>query len=283
MTIAVTGPSGFLGNALLPLLEKAGHKIIRVDRRNGYNITDWKNIQSLNGFDTIIHMAAQSYVPDAYADPRAFYDTNVNGTLNMLELARLNKARFIFISSYVYGHPDYMPIDEKHPVRAVNPYGESKVIAESLCSAYHRDFALNVTIFRPFNIYGHGQPAHFLIPKIIQQITEGQKVELFDPRPKRDYIYVDDVAAALLAGVEKSLDGVNIFNIGSGKSHSIPDVIELVEGIVNRKVEVIYLNKFRPDDIMDTICDNSHAKELLNWEPTITLAAGLKEMVEQYK
>jgi nucleoside-diphosphate-sugar epimerase len=142
---------------------------------------------------------------------------------------------------------------------------------------------MNVTIFRPFNIYGHGQPASFLIPKIIRQIAADETVELFDPRPKRDYVYVKDVAKALVAGIEKSTEGLNIFNLGSGISHSIPEVIEILEGIFEKKVEVVYLNKFRPDDIMDTICDNSNAKRLLNWAPAITFAAGLKEMVQQYK
>ncbi len=278
MTIILTGASGFLGAALVPLLENAGHALIAVERKAGLDILDWSKINALPACDRVIHLAAQSYVPDAYTHPRDFYETNVTGTLNMLELARVRQAGFIFISSYVYGHPKYLPIDEIHEIAAVNPYAQSKIMGEELCRAYHRDFGLDVTVFRPFNIYGIGQKDHFLLPKILKQAAEGGMITLFDPRPKRDYVEVRDVARAILAAVERPVSGYEVFNIGSGASYSIEEVVDLVRPCYPAPLKTEYLNNFRPDEILDTICDYSKARKLLNWKPEISLEDGLRQM-----
>lgn len=279
MRIAVTGTSGFLGSVVVPLLEHAGHEIVSINRKEGMDITDWQAVKMIKDFDVLIHLAAQSYVPDAYTDPHSFYNTNVSGTLNMLELARLNKARFIYISSYVYGHPQYLPIDELHPLEAVNPYGQSKLTGEDLCKAYYRDFKLDTTIFRPFNIYGAGQGIHFLIPKIISLVKADKVVELFDPRPKRDYVHVKDVAKAILLAVEKNATGFEVFNLGGGISYSPQEVITMLETMIGKKIAVSYLNKHRPNEIMDTLCNNAKAKKYLGWEPCMSFYTGLQEML----
>ena len=281
MRIAVTGASGFLGNALLPMLRAAGHTIIPIERKTGFDIRDWGQISLVPPFDLMIHMAAQSFVPDAYKDPRSFYETNVTGTLNALEITRVHGARFIFISSYVYGHPKYMPIDEAHEVAAVNPYGQSKILGEDLCKGYSRDFGMDVIIFRPFNIYGKGQKPEFLLPKILLQAAAGGTIELFDPRPKRDYVEVHDMARAIMAGVDHQPKGCEVFNIGSGESFSTDDVMAKVQTVFNRNIEVKYLNRYRPDEIMDTVCDWSKAHRILGWQPSISLEDGLREMANE--
>ena len=200
MRVAVTGSGGFLGKHLINQLNSSGHDIIEVDLIKGFDITDWESISSISGFDVLVHLAALSFVPKAFENPAEFYRTNVIGTLNALELCRLNNARIIFTSSYVYGAPDYLPIDERHPLKAFNPYAQSKLMGEDLCKAYHRDFDVPVCIFRPFNIYGSGQASHFLIPLILNQAKVG-KVQLKDPRPKRDFIHINDVVSAYLKAV----------------------------------------------------------------------------------
>ena len=163
MKILVTGFSGFIGTYLVEKLKQYNHELILLDISNGVDICDWKQIKQYNNIDVIIHLANLSFVPASYSDPQNFYTTNYLSTLNMLELCRKNNARLIFFSSYVYGQPQYQPIDEVHPIQAFNPYAQTKVICESLCEGYFRDFGVPITIFRPFNIYGIGQHPDFYI------------------------------------------------------------------------------------------------------------------------
>jgi UDP-glucose 4-epimerase len=202
------------------------------------------------------------------------------GTLNVLELCRVRKSRLIFFSSYLYGHPEYQPIDEIHPISPFNPYAQSKILAEELCKAYSRDFQVPVVIFRPFNIYGPGQNNHFLIPSIILQFKTG-KVELKDPRPKRDFIYISDVVEACVAALNYNQTNFEIFNIGYGKSYAISDVIDIIKFILKCDCEIKYSNEIRENEVLDTICDNSKALLLLKWSPASSLEHGLKAMIEK--
>ena len=161
MKILITGFSGFIGKYLIELLKQTTHELILLDISNGFDICDWEQIKHFVGLDAIIHLANLSFVPASYEQPKKFYESNYLSTLNMLELCRINHAKMIFFSSYVYGHPQYQPIDENHPIQAFNPYAQTKVICESLCEGYNRDFHIPVTIFRPFNIYGKGQNPDF--------------------------------------------------------------------------------------------------------------------------
>ena len=164
MKLAITGCNGFIGSHLVKRLLKDGHDLIKIDFNYGYDLTDWSSLQSLEKFDVLFHLAAKSYVPESYDNPQPFYYTNIVGTLNALELCRLHNAKMIYTSSYVYGQPKYLPIDEEHLVIPFNPYAQSKIIGEDLCKAYHRDFGLNVLTIRPFNIYGTGQSGRLYYP-----------------------------------------------------------------------------------------------------------------------
>ncbi len=137
-------------------------------------------------------------------------------------------------------------------------------------------------VFRPFNIYGIDQHADFLIPSIISQCKSGF-VHLKDPRPKRDFIYIDDVVEACVATLNYETTKFEIFNLGSGKSHSIQEIIDTVKCITQEKIEVNYSNEFRENEILDTICDSSKANHLLNWLPKISLEQGLKMILKQEK
>jgi nucleoside-diphosphate-sugar epimerase len=280
MRVAVTGSGGFLGKHLINQLNSSGHDIIEVDLIKGFDITDWESISSISGFDVLVHLAALSFVPKAFENPAEFYRTNVIGTVNALELCRLNNARIIFTSSYVYGDPDYLPIDEGHPLKAFNPYAQSKLMGEDLCKAYHRDFDVPVCIFRPFNIYGSGQASHFLIPLILNQAKVGM-VQLKDPRPKRDFIHINDVVSAYVKAVELNFQNAETYNLGSGTSTSIGDIIEILKELSEEDIQVEFTNEHRKNEVLETVADISLAKEILKWKPKIVFRNGISELLKE--
>jgi UDP-glucose 4-epimerase len=280
MKILVTGFSGFIGTYLIEKLNKTNHELILMDIANGFDICKWDQVKHIENVDVIIHLANLSFVPASYEQPKRFYETNYLSTLNMLELCRINGAKLIYFSSYMYGHPQYQPIDEKHPIQAFNPYSQTKVICESLCEGYNRDFNVPITIFRPFNIYGRGQNPDFLIPTIIQQAQNG-KIVIKDDRPKRDYIHVEDIIEAIISAIntQDTRNQINKYNLGTGISYSVKEIVEMVRSLFNFEIEYHCTNDFRQNDIMDTIADISKIKTELGWQPTISILDGLKKMI----
>jgi len=274
ITVAVTGSKGFVGSALTKRLKKLDIKVIEVDLVFGYDITNSNSLSNIGNFDFLIHLAAKSFVPDSYEDPLSFYKTNIIGTLNVLELCRKNKAKIIFTSSYVYGVPEYLPIDENHPLKAFNPYAQSKLIGEDLCRAYERDFEISYTIFRPFNIYGPHQNINFLLPKIFSQAKTGQ-IKLKDPRPRRDYIYIDDVVDAYIKAIELNSDKSEIFNLGFGQSYSVEYITRIIQSLSDEKIIIQFTNEYRKNEILNTVSDISLTKKLLDWRPKISLDEGV--------
>lgn len=280
MKILITGYSGFIGSYLQKRLESSVHELILADITNGVDICDWKQVAVFDDVDIIVHLANLSFVPASYENPKRFYETNYLSTLNMLELCRLRNARMIFFSSYIYGHPEYQPIDEQHPVQAFNPYAQTKVICESLCQGYSRDFKVPITIFRPFNIYGVGQNPDFLIPSIIQQARAG-KITVKDDRPKRDYIHVSDIVEAIVAAIEteQTTDDLRTYNLGTGISFSVKEIVDLVRDLFNTEIDYLCTNEFRPNDVMDTVADISKIKNELHWSPAVSIREGLQKML----
>ena len=278
MKIAVTGSTGFVGSHLTKRLKALCHDVIDIDIKKGIDITDRKQLESLEPFDILFHLAAKSYVPDSYKDPWSFFCVNIIGTLNALELCRSHKARMVFISSYLYGSPQYLPIGENHPTAAFNPYAQSKLISEQLCCSYNRDFHLPVVIVRPFNLYGPGQTKNFLIPTIVSQAKSG-KIILSDPAPKRDFLYIDDFIDLLMKLIDYRSNDCQVFNAGSSKSFSVREIAEIVCRLINRNIRVEFTGNKRPAEIADTVADISKAKEILNWQPKIPLEDGLKSLI----
>lgn len=279
MRILITGNKGFIGTYLTQKLQSAGYELVLCDLSDGIDIKNRNEISQIEGVDVVIHLANLSFVPASFVEPVLFYETNFITTLNMLELCRQNNARLIFFSSYMYGTPDYQPIDENHPKRAYNPYAQTKLISESLCEGYNRDFKVPVTILRPFNIYGKGQNPDFLIPTIINQAKTG-KIVIKDDRPKRDYIHVTDVVEAVHAIIKTpATSEMQIYNLGSGKSYSVKEVIELVCANFENKIEYTCTNEIRQNEVMDTIADISRIKNETGWKPAISLEEGIKELI----
>lgn len=274
MKIVVTGSKGFIGEQLCKSLLNIGHEVVEIDLSLGDNVEKWETFEKLEPFDYLVHLAARIFVPESFEKPRSFYQTNIMGTINAIEACRISNAKLIFFSSYAYGAPNYLPIDEEHPVKSFNPYSRSKIMGEDICKSYFADFGVKSIIFRPFNIYGPKQGAKFLIPSIIEQAVLGH-ITLKDNRPKRDYIFIDDIINAVIKALDYDPKGSEIFNLGSGESYSVEEIVNKVILTLGKKVEVNYLNEYRPNEVLDTIAEISKANRILSWEPKIKLDEGL--------
>lgn len=274
MKIAVTGSEGFTGKKLVRKLESLNHEVIKIDLAGGIDAVSYDQLKKVPKFDILYHLAAKSFVPDSYINPHDFYRINFNSTLNTLELCRKYSAKYVYISSYVYGAPQYLPIDENHPIASFNPYADSKILCENLCRGYNKYFNLNVFIVRPFNIFGPHQTNNFLIPSIFNQAIKG-KIELNDPNPKRDLIYIDDLVELYIRLLEYHDSTFEIFNAGYGKSYSVKEIVEYIANLFPSKIEVNFTNIIRPNEVADTVSNSNKAKSILNWEPQIDLPKGL--------
>jgi UDP-glucose 4-epimerase len=275
--ILVTGNSGFVGRNLIGELEKHNVQIITLTDHEGHRIDvrDWQKIKEIDDIDVVYHLAARTYVPFSFENPRETYEVNVLGTLNLLELCRLREVeKMVFVSSYVYGQPRYLPIDENHPVQPTNPYMKSKVLGEELCRAYNIDFGVKCIILRPFNIYGPSQNGDFLIPFITSQLQTG-KIELKDSEPKRDYIYVSDLISALIEAGKFNGD-FEIFNMGYGKSYSVKEIVDRIVKLYGKDIKIKYKEERRKNEIMDVVADIGNARAKLGWEPRVSFEEGLK-------
>ena len=274
--ILITGINGFVGSALSLKLQSLGSEIINLQNEK-IDVTKWENVKNLEKADMVFHLAAKIFVPFSFENPRKTYETNILGTLNLLEYCRIKKSKMVFASTYVYGEPDYLPVDENHPTNASNPYSKSKLLGEKLCKAYSDDFGVKSVVLRPFNIYGPNQKGNFLIPTIINQAKKG-KIILKDSRPKRDYIYVDDAVEAFLrAGIYES--NFDIFNVASGDGLSVENVAKIIISQFDNNPIVEYQNEIREGEVLDVIGDKKKSRDMLDWFPKTTFVEGINKML----
>ncbi|MCE5214532.1 MAG: GDP-mannose 4,6-dehydratase [Methanobacterium sp.] len=283
--VLVTGHNGFLGSKLVNRLVRDDAEVVTLTDARGHRIDlrNWEKIQdTFDAVDIIYHLAAVTYVPLSFKNPREVYEVNTMGTLNILELARQRDVeKIVYTSSYVYGKPQYLPIDEHHPVNPFNPYSRSKLLAEQLLEAYNNDFGLECVILRPFNIYGRDQGADFLIPSILEQLEKGQ-IKLKDCEPRRDFIHVQDVVEALILALNVKKD-FDVFNIGNGISYSVKEIVDKIIYLYGKSVEVDCAKEKRKNEVMDTVADITKAREELGWEPRIDINQGLSDVLEGLK
>ncbi|WP_419177010.1 NAD-dependent epimerase/dehydratase family protein [Desulfosediminicola sp.] len=275
--VMVTGSTGFIGQHLTKRLFSLGFQVTALTRSNG-DISDSATWDALKAVETVVHLAANTFVPDSWQKPNSYLKTNLTGTILALEYCRRHGANFVYLSSYLYGNPEELPIPEASQLIASNPYALSKKLAEDVCRFYAENFGVKVTILRPFNVFGPGQSGHFLIPSIIDQINSDTVITVQDLEPKRDYVYVDDLVEAIVLAMRNRRD-FDVFNIGTGQSYSVQDLIQIIQDIKGTALAVKAVGKRRHGEVMDTRADISRAKSFLNWEPQFSLKSGLASML----
>lgn len=281
--ILVTGHTGFIGKTLVSSLERRGSCCtLGASYDEGINLCEKSALASFHNIDVIVHLAGSVGVMSSWENPETFYENNLIPTLRVLEYSRKNGIEVIYVSSYVYGAPQYLPIDEAHIVCCMNPYASSKRQAELLCQAYTRDFGVRTTILRPFNIYGFGQSDESLISMIVKQALSKDVVQVRDLRPCRDYLYIEDFVNAIERVVNSSIKQSDIFNLGFGKSFSVQEVIDLVLRVTGKKIPVHCLEIQRKNEIMDCYSDSTKFRNQFQWAPQYDLEAGVRQMVKQY-
>ncbi len=274
----VTGAGGFLGRALMAELSARNLPALGVDMQEG-DIADPAFLNTLpTKVDRVFHLAAQTYVPDSWERPQEFIRTNALGTGNILQYCVENKTPVTLISGYLYGTPQVLPITESHPLSAGNPYALSKKLAEEMGEFYHRVHGVPITIIRPFNIYGPGQNIKFLIPTIIEQVLHADKVEVQDLAPKRDFLFYEDLVEALIL-TRDCLGGLETFNIGSGYSIDVQEVIDTVQRVAGTAKPVHSKEMRRQNEVMDVVADITRAKTQLDWAPRHSFEDGIRKII----
>ncbi|HET7808730.1 MAG TPA: GDP-mannose 4,6-dehydratase [Gaiellaceae bacterium] len=305
--VLVTGAGGFIGSHLAERLAAAGAEVRAFVRYTSRGDHGWLEdvapdaaqaievfrgdlanpeavLGAMSGCEAVFHLGALIPIPYSYRHPREFVTANVEGTLNVLEAARREEpARIVHTStSEVYGTAQRVPIDEEHPLRPQSPYAASKVGADQLALSYQRSFGTPVVVARPFNTYGPRQSARAVIPTIATQALARYVVELGATAPTRDFLYVEDTAAGIVACAEA--DGVEgeVVNLGTGSEITIGELAERILRLAGRDVPVsLDEQRLRPPDseVERLVADVTKARRLLDWEPRVDLDEGLRRTI----
>lgn len=303
--ILVTGADGFIGSHLVETLVREGHDVRAFVYYNSFNSLGWLDHcppevaghfevfagdvrdphgvrQAVQGRDTILHLAALIAIPYSYHSPDTYVDTNVKGTLNILQAARdTGVTRVVHTStSEVYGTARFVPITEEHPLQGQSPYSASKIGADQMAYSFYASFGLPVTIARPFNTYGPRQSARAVIPTIITQIANGQRrIKLGAVSPTRDFNYVKDTVAGFMAAMSGENVCGQVINFGSNFEISVGDTAQLIAEVMNAQIDIETDEaRLRPADseVERLWADNSKARELLGWRPAYAGREGFK-------
>ncbi|MDA0747656.1 MAG: NAD(P)-dependent oxidoreductase [bacterium] len=270
--VGVTGHRGFIGRYLVAALQQQGAEVWTPTGDVCLEDT-WSG-----RFDFLFHLAAA--MPGRFADePGAGFAVNVDGTLKALEACKLQGARLILTSTCgIYSPAATGAISESSPVDPQTPYAQSKLMAEMLCRSYATHFGVSSTILRVFNVYGAGQKSEFLIPYLVESALENREAVVYNPASARDFVHVSDAVEALLCAAAQSKP-FEIFNIGQGQPHSVQDVLETIEHILDRPI-LWRRSEGRPDPQPAVYADSTYAASGLGWRPEKSLERGLRDMIE---
>ncbi|MGB9476155.1 MAG: GDP-mannose 4,6-dehydratase [Candidatus Udaeobacter sp.] len=310
MRILVTGGAGFIGSHLAETLLAAGHTVAIVDDFNDFydpqikqaniagfakhvtihhhDLRDGESVRNLfhrGKFDVIAHLAARAGVRPSIQHPQLYYDTNVTGTLHLLEAARLTGVeKFIFASSSsVYGASKTVPFSEdQHLTQTLSPYAATKIAGEFLCSTYSHLYQLRVVALRYFTVYGPRQRPDLAIHQFTRRIYAGQPIEQFgDGSTRRDYTYIDDVIQGTMASLQYEGPQFDIFNLGESETIQLKELIVAIENTLGKKAKINHLPE-QPGDMPMTSADISKARKLLGYNPTTRLSEGLPKFIDWF-
>lgn len=305
-TVLVTGGGGFIGSHLCERLVRLGAKTRPFVLYNSDNSWDWLDTSELKdemdvylgdlqdpgsvkramkGVDAVFHLGALIAIPYSYDAPQSYVQTNVQGTLNVLQAARdLDVSRVIHTStSEVYGTAQSVPIDESHPLVGQSPYSATKIGADMMAEAFYRSFELPVSTLRPFNTYGPRQSARAIIPTVISQAMARDQVHLGNLSPTRDLTFVHDTAEGFVRMAECDATIGETVNLGVGKEITIGDLAKTIIKLVGRDVEIVTdSERLRPQaSEVERLCsNNAKALELMGWQPGTSLDEGLTQTIE---
>ena len=310
--VLVTGADGFIGSHLVEALIDEGCDVRAFVFYNSFNSWGWldtlppetlKKIDvfagdirdpngvatAVKGCDLIFHLAALIAIPFSYHSPDSYVDTNIKGTLNILQATRQFEVQKLLVTSTseVYGTAQYAPIDEKHPNQGQSPYSATKIGADRLAESFFRSFETPVSIVRPFNTYGPRQSARAVIPTVITQLLSGQEeLHLGSLSPTRDFNYVKDTVAGFVALAKSDSSVGQEVNIATGTEYSVGDVANLLISEINPSAKIVSdEQRLRPDasEVFRLIGDNSKIQTLSEWRPSFDLKKGLSETVAWFR
>lgn len=305
MKVLVTGADGFIGSHLTEALVRAGHEVRAFVLYNSFNSWGWLDRcgddvkgkfevfagdvrdpngvrEAMKGCEAVLHLAALIAIPYSYHSPDTYVDTNIKGTLNVLQAARaLGLRRVVHTStSEVYGTARYVPIDESHPLQGQSPYSASKIGADQLAYSFYASFGLPVVIARPFNTYGPRQSARAVIPTIITQIANGSRqIRLGAVSPTRDFNYVQDTVRGFIAALESDAGLGEVVNFGSNFEISVGDTALLIAEAMGVEIEIVTDEaRLRPEksEVERLWAANAKARDLFGWEPQYAGREGFK-------
>ncbi|WP_147802807.1 NAD-dependent 4,6-dehydratase LegB [Alkalicoccus halolimnae] len=308
--ILVTGADGFIGSHLTEELVRQGYDVKAFVYYNSFNSWGWLDNapediidkievfsgdvrdpfgvkEAMKGCDTVYHLAALIAIPYSYHSPATYVDTNINGTLNVVQAAReLGVSKVVHTStSEVYGTAQYVPIDEGHPLQGQSPYSASKIGADQIAMSYYLSFDTPIATIRPFNTYGPRQSARAVIPTIISQLASNKKdIKLGALYPTRDFNYVKDTVDGFIAIGESEKSVGEVINIGSNYEISIKETAELIGEAMNKEINIITdEERLRPSksEVERLWADNQKAKKILNWVPNYGNREGFKKGIRE--
>ena len=312
MKVLVTGADGFIGSHLTEMLLEQGHDVKAFTYYNSFNNWGWLDTlpkeklnqieifsgdirdpngvdEAIQGVEQIFHLAALIAIPFSYHSPDSYVDTNIKGTLNVLQAAkRHNTSRVLITStSEVYGTAIYVPIDEKHPFQGQSPYSATKIGADRLAESFYRSFNLPVTIVRPFNTYGPRQSARAVIPTIISQLLAGyEEIKLGSLTPTRDFNFVKDTARGFIAIAKSDRTIGEEINIATQQEISIGELAQEIINQINPNAQIICEEeRLRPvnSEVNRLLGSNAKIKSLTDWVPHYKLQDGIKETIAWIK